>query len=401
MTHRERLQYAIEYKEADRVPIDNNGLVTGMHETAYKNLLTYLQIEDEIEITDPVQRLALVRQDLRDFLGVDTYYLFPKPPSFWNYSPADDGSWVDEFGTYYEPCGYYTEFVKPVLAEADFEEIKNYRFPDPEDDARFEGLREEAKKLYEKTGYALVGGQLPTIYYTAWVLRGMQKFLEDTLAEPQIAEYLMDKIMDYHMRLIDKFLSEVGEYIEMQWVGDDWGLQHGTFLSPKMMKESIVPRFKKIIDFIKTKTKANIIYHSCGVTYDLLEDFLEMGVDIIQPVQANATGNEDAERLKRDYGNRIVFHGNTNNQGVFHKTKEEVMADALYRIRELAPGGGYIFSSGHNIQANMPPENILTLFNTAKEYGTYPIDTKKIDAKLKELAEKQPEIKTQLRYHFS
>ena len=116
-----------------------------------------------------------------------------------------------------------------------------------------------------------------------------------------------------------------------------------------------------------------------------------MGVDVIQPVQANARGNENAERLKREYGKRIMFHGNTNNQGVFHRSPEEVMADALYRIRHLAPGGGYIFSSGHNIQGNMPPENILAFFNTAKEYGTYPIDTARIDAELEELASLRPE----------
>ena len=110
---------------------------------------------------------------------------------------------------------------------------------------------------------------------------------------------------------------------------------------------------------------------------------MEIGVDIVQPLQANAAGNEDAARLKRDFGKRIVFHGNTNNQGVFHKSKEGVIADALYRIRYLAPGGGYIFSSGHNIQANMPPENILALFNTAKEFGKYPIDTDRIDDELK------------------
>jgi len=111
----------------------------------------------------------------------------------------------------------------------------------------------------------------------------------------------------------------------------------------------------------------------------------EIGVDIVQPLQANAARNENAARLKSKFGDRMVFHGNTNNQGGFHKSKNEVIADALYRIRHLAPGGGYIFSSGHNIQANMPPENILALFDTAKEYGTYPIDTRRIDAELESM----------------
>lgn len=401
MTHRKRLQNAINHREADRVAIDNNGLVTGMHEIAYKELLSFLQLDNNnIEITDPVQRLAAIREDLLDFLGVDTRYLFPNEPSFWKYSPKPDGSFFDEFGTYYKRCGYYSDFSKPVLADASFEDIKKYQFPNPRDSSRFDGLYEKSKQLYEETDYALVGGYLPSIYYNAWVLRGMEQFLEDTLLRPKLADYLMDKIMEYHINFLDEYLSKVGKYIELQWIGDDWGLQHGTFLSPKMMKESIIPRFKKIITFIKSKTNAKVIYHSCGATYDLLNDFLEMGVDVIQPVQANALGNENAQRLKKDFGDRIVFHGNTNNQGVFHKSKEEVMADALYRIKNLAPGGGYIFSSGHNIQANMPPESILTLFNTAKEYGKYPIDIPKIDKKLGELLKIRPEIKLQLPHHF-
>jgi uroporphyrinogen decarboxylase len=201
----------------------------------------------------------------------------------------------------------------------------------------------------------------------------------------EFANYLMDKIVEWDIALLDGILSEIGECIEYQWIGDDWGVQHGPLIAPKMFRDIVAPRFKKIIDFIKSKTKAKVIYHTCGATYWVMEDLIEIGVDIVQPLQANAAGNEDPEKLKKEFGGRMIFHGNTNNQGVFHKSKEEVIADALYRIRHLAPGGGYIFSSGHNIQANMPPENILALFETAREYGTYPIDTDRIDEKLKSL----------------
>jgi len=184
---------------------------------------------------------------------------------------------------------------------------------------------------------------------------------------------------------VDEYLSAIGDFIEYHWIGDDWGVQNGPLVSPKMFKELVAPRFKKLIDFVKSRTDAKVIYHTCGSTDWVMEDLIEIGVDIVQPLQANAAGNEDAARLKSMFGDRMVFHGNTNNQGVFHKSKNEVIADALYRIRHLAPGGGYIFSSGHNIQANMPPENILALFDTAREYGTYPIDTEKIDAGLTRL----------------
>ena len=125
-----------------------------------------------------------------------------------------------------------------------------------------------------------------------------------------------------------------------------------------------------------------------------MEDMIDMGVDIIQPIQANAEGN-DTNRLKEEFGKRIVFHGGTNNQGVFHKDIHTLTIDTLSRIKDLAPGGGYIFSSGHNIQANMPPENIVRLFELGRKYGKYPIDIKSIDDRIEEekIALKQAGIK--------
>jgi len=272
-------------------------------------------------------------------------------------------------------------------------ELQGYTFPNPTDPARFKGLRERTRDLYEKTDYAIIGGNTPSLFYLAWVLRGMEQFLTDLTMNTDFANYLMDRIIDWDMAFLDEYLTEIGDYIEYQWIGDDWGVQHGPLISPGMFRHMVAPRFKRIVDLIKSKTKAKVIYHTCGATYWVMEDLIEMGIDIVQPLQANAAGNEDSARMKRDFGKRMVFHGNTNNQGVFHKTKEEVIADALYRIRHLAPGAGYIFSSGHNIQANMPPENILALFDTAKEYGTYPIDTGRIEGELERLVKETPQIR--------
>ena len=385
MTHRERIRTAINYREPDRVPIDNGGGVSSMHEVAYRNLLKYLGMEDEIRIYDAVQRLAVVKDEVLDMLGVDTRYLFANPPSFWKFEERADGSWVDEFGTGYERSEFYCDYSEPVLVDATMEDLKRYTFPDPRDAARFEGLREKAQELYEKTDYALIGGNIQALFYIGWVLRGMEQFMMDIVINREFADYLMDRIVEWHVSFLDCYLSEIGEYIEYHWIGDDWGVQNGPLISLEMFREMVAPRFKKMIDFIETKTKAKVIYHTCGATQWVIEDLIDIGVDIVQPLQANAAGNQDPSKLKDDFGGRIAFHGNTDNQGVFHRSRDEVVADALYRIRYLAPGGGYIFSSGHNIQANMPPENILALFNTAQEYGTYPIDTLRIDGELERI----------------
>jgi len=390
MTRRERVHNTLNHEEPDRLPIDNGGVVSGMHEVAYRNLLDYLGMEDTLIIYDGVQRLALVKDEILDLLGVDTRYLFANSPSFWKYKENADGSWYDEFGTGYVRSEFYCDYLKPVLSHASMKDLKAYIFPDPRDRARFEGLREKARYLHEKTDYALVGGNIFALYYIGWVLRGMEQFIIDVMLDKDFADYLMDKIVDWNISFLDCYLSEIGDYIEYQWVGDDWGVQNGPLISPEMFRDTVAPRFKTIIDFIKTKTSAKIIYHTCGATYWVIKDLIDIGVDIVQPLQANAAGNEDAARLKKDFGGKICFHGNTDNQGVFHKSHKDVIADALYRIRNLAPGGGYIFSSGHNIQANMPPENILALFNTAREFGKYPIDTERIDSEIEKLKTTMP-----------
>jgi uroporphyrinogen decarboxylase len=383
MKSRERMQIALNFKEPDRVPIDNNGNVSGMHEVAYRNLLDYLGIEDEIRIYDPVQRLALVKKEIRDMLGVDTWYIWPNAPESYVYRENDDGTFSDEFGTIYKKVGYYYECFRPPLKGKTLEDIKAYKFPDPQDESRFIGLRDQTKELFNNTDYSIWSGPVNNLFYFAWCLRGMEDFMMDLYSDKSLAIYLMDKIVDWNIGFFDKYYNEIGQFIDVFWMGDDWGVQNGPIMSPVYFRDEVVPRFKKMISFIKTKTKAKCCYHTCGSTYWCMEDLIEMGVDIVQPLQVTAEGN-DTEIVKKEFGKKLVVHGGTNNQGVFHKDIHTLTIDTLKRIKDLAPGGGYIFSSGHNIQANMPPENILRLFELAREFGKYPIDIERINERIHE-----------------
>jgi len=360
MNSRDRVTSALAYNEPDRLPIDNNGFVSGMHEAAYRNLLKYLNIEDEIRIYDPVQRLAEVK-DIEN----------------------PDGTFADEFGTVYRKVGYYADVYYAPLKEKTLDEIRAFKLPDPGDPSRFKGIRKKAENLCNNTEYSVWAGPVNSLFYFAWCLRGLEVFMADLYAEPKIARYLMDKIVDWNIGFFEGFYSEIGQYIDVFWIGDDWGVQEGPLISPAYFRKEVVPRFKKMISFIKSRTDAKCCYHTCGSVYWCIEDLLEMGVDIVHPVQANAKGN-DTDKLKLNYGKRICFHGGTNNQGVFHKDIHTLTIDTLKRIKDLAPGGGYIFSSGHNIQANMPPENVLRLFELGRKYGKYPIDRERIDEKIKE-----------------
>lgn len=376
MNSRERVIKALNFEEADRIPIDwGMCTVSGIHEVAYKNLLSYLGKDEEIIISDPVQRLALPSEDILKMFGVDTRYIWANPISSWKFKEDDQGNWYDENGVYYRRTGYYCDFREYPLANAEsIEDLRKFKMADPTDKSRFEGLRVKAKNFYENTDYALVGGSLASLYYIAWALRGYQNFMTDVAADETFANYLLDMITEWWLAFMDCYLKEIGDYIQIMWTGDDWGSQYGPLIHPDEFRRNVVPRFKKIIRFMKDRSDAKMAYHSCGSVMWCMDDFVDMGVDIIQPLQANALEMGDSEKIKRLTYKKLVIHGGLDNQGKFHLSQDTVIEDAKRKIGTFAPGGGYLYATGHNVQANCPPENIVAIFDTVKKYGSYPIN---------------------------
>ena len=368
MNSRERVNKAINFKEPDRIPIDwGQGIVTGIHEKAYRNLLDYLGWDEVIVMSDPVQRLAMPSEKVLEYFNVDTRYIFLNPPSGWKYETDDEGKWYDEFGAKYYRTENYCDFREYPLANAvTIDDLKQFKFRDPEDPARFKGLREKAKDLYENTEYALVAGSYPSLYYIAWALRGYQNFLLDTAADEKFSNYIMDMILEWSTALYNKYLDEIGEYLEMMWSGDDWGDQLGPLTNPVDFRKNVLPRIKKIHKVLKSKSSAKLAYHCCGSMTWCMDDLYDSGVDIIQPVQANAYDMTDSKKIKEMTYGRLVIHGGLDNQGTFHLDKETVKKAAEEKILAFKPGGGYLFSCGHNIQSNCPPENLIALFEAYK-----------------------------------
>jgi len=388
MTPRERVRLALNHEEPDRVPIDNNGIVSSIHEVAYANLLERLGVQEKIVVLDAVQRITLNGEKVLTSLGVDTRYLYPSAPSSWTYAENPDGTWKDEFGTTYKRLGFYADNVDPVLKGKSFAEVKAYKFPDPTDPSRFKGMREKAQALHSSTDFALVSGAMLCFDYIRWVLRGLEDAIADLHEDPRLAEYQLDAIVDWMIAFGGGIMDAIGDVIEFFWVGDDWGAQSGPFYGPEMFRKIFKPRITRLIGAMKKKTRAKCAYHCCGSVRWAIPDLLEAGVDILHPLQPSAGGNGDTAGIKSEFGGRLCFHGGTNNQGLFHCDPDAVERDTLERLRDLAPGGGYIFSSGHNIQANMPAENILLLFSIGRDYGRYPIDRAAIDARVSELERK-------------
>jgi uroporphyrinogen decarboxylase len=364
----------LNFEVPDRVPIDFGGYTCGIHENAYGNLLSYLNILGEVQIYDNMQRLAVVDEEILKKFHVDTRSIYTNPPSNWQFEEGPENSWVDQWGVKRKKVGHYCETVDSPLKEATITDIDHYHFPYPTDSARFEGLRDTFKKMYEETEYALIPGDSGGIMYLATELIGWEKYLTELVLNPKLIIKLTDILLDWHIHFFGKLLDACGEFIEMLWLDDDWGQQTGPIMQPEIFKRIFKPRLEKLVSFIKTKTNAKICYHSCGSIYWVLEDLIDVGIDVINPVQVSAK-NMDTKKLKAEFGDRICFWGGTcDTQRILpFGTVNDVKTEVERRICDLAPHGGFVAATVHNIQAGVPPENIMTFFNTAADFGKYPI----------------------------
>jgi uroporphyrinogen decarboxylase len=183
---------------------------------------------------------------------------------------------------------------------------------------------------------------------------------------------MMEKITDIYIESCNNYLDEVGPYIQVFTYRDDVCTQDGWMIRPEIYRRTIKPLQRRLVESIKKKTNTKLYYHSCGATFDLIPDLIETGFDILNPVQVSAKGM-DTKRLKQAYGKDIVFWGGgVDTQNVLpFGSPQDVTDEVKRRIDDLAPGGGFVLAAVHNIQAQVPPENIVALFDTAQEYGRY------------------------------
>lgn len=378
MDSRERFASSLEHREPDRVPIDLGGMVTGITTGASRALKTHLGIHDPDGVADRVQQLAQPHPDILERLHVDSRYLYVRASRDWHDIELDDDSYEDEFGIRRKaarPHGQllYYDFIGHPLSEArTVTELARYQWPDPHDPARYAGLAEDARDLYERTDKAIAVNLIASLFEFSWYLRGYVQFLEDLVTDPALAEAQLDAMLDYQMALLGEVLDRVGEYASFVCTGSDLGTQRAPMIDPETYQRLIWPRYRRLWDFIHSRSRAKIFYHSCGSIVPMIPLLIEGGVDAVHPVQPKATGMGDRARLKREFGDSITFWGGFDQQDTLpFGTPEEVREEAKRLLDEFMPGGGFVFAAGHNIQADVPPQNIVTLFDTVLEHGRY------------------------------
>jgi len=384
MNSRQRVLRTLEHKEPDEIPFDlGSTKVTGITKNAYVNLLSYLGKDlgrdEPIEFFDVTQQLVEVREDILEQLKVDIRGLMPnvvrKNPHIEDH--GDFLSFTDEWGmTYRMPKekGHYFDLVKsPLSGNITQRDINNFPWPDPTDSHLLEGLEEKAKSFYEK-GYAVILESFGAgIFEMSCRIRGYEDFYSDLALNPKLACKIMDKFLELKICFYEVASERLGQYVQFVREGDDIAGQSGLLISPDIYRGYLKPRHKKLFEAQRKffPEPLYIFFHSDGAIYDLIPDFIEIGVDILNPVQTNVKGM-DIQRLKKEFGKELTFWGaGVNTQETLPKASpERVKQEVKERIEVLAPGGGFIFSAVHNIQDDVPPENIMAMWEALQEQKT-------------------------------
>lgn len=382
MTSRRRLLAALNHEEPDRVPLDLGGNQTGIHRLAYQALLEHLGLSEEIKIVDAVQQLAEPSEAVLQRLRVDTRYIRAGAAAGFRGEivrhERDGRLWhdlFDEFGVRWslpDDARLYMDITLHPLADASLAEIAAYPFPRGNDPARFAGLRARALEIRENTPYALVSGICGVVYETCWYLRGLQRWFTDMIEEPRVCELFLDRTLQFWLDWFEGFLYSVGDLIDVIMIGDDLAAQNGPLFSPAFYRAIVKPRQKRLVQYIKSRCGAKIWYHTCGACKCYIPDLIDNGVDVLNPVQVSAAGMDPAA-LKQEFGRKISFWGGgIDAQHVLPIADPATVREHVRQnVEAFKPGGGYVFNNVHNIQAGVPPENILAMYDAAAEFGGY------------------------------
>lgn len=376
MTSRERVLKAINHEEPDRVPVDLGGVsLTSLHKNCYENLVEYLGLDSNVEflswrghiVRPPEEVLKEFEVDTRSAdLSIEAEQNFGEPL-------IDDWGvrWVlPEGGDNYIAKDFPLSKKKNPPVKA----VNNFDWPNPEvmlPSPDLNELRKRARSLRENTDKVIMA-KLPTgIVHTAQFVRGFKEFLTDMIRNPSFAHALLEKITEMWIEAATQIINKVGDLVDIVAWPDDIGTQDKLMMSPRLYRDFIKPRHEKMVSSVKEKANVAVFYHTDGNVYSVLEDFVEIGIDILNPLQTSAN-DMSPKKVKDKIGDELTFWGGIDTHHVLpKKSTEEVKEEVKKKIDILAPGGGYVVASVHNIQPDVPPQNVIAMLEAAREFGCY------------------------------
>ena len=407
MSSRDRIIAAINHRQPDRVPVDlGASTVTGISAIAYNNLKKQLGINQPARVFDVVQQLANIDMEVINMFGVDALDI--------NRISAESGEWYEveladgsraEFPHWYQPVtmpdGSWQTFhddgtvlsrmpVGATFFDQMFFPYEN-GYPDSFDNLNDaltkiswvvhshssnlndEELREKLIKLKELSGKALVMSGGVKLLELGFFIRRMDNFLTDLLLEPEKLSQMLDKFVEMHLAGLENKCDSLGDIVDVIRFGDDLGMKTGPLMDLDTFRRFFKPRYKILCDYVKKHTGMKIFLHSCGSIRQFIPDLIEVGIDILNPVQTNSHDMDPAS-LKKEFGKDIVFWGGGVDtvSVINHGTPEEVRKDVLKRCEIFSKDGGFVFAPIHNILSEVPPMNIIAAYNAVREFNGQP-----------------------------
>ncbi len=411
MTSRERLLTALRHEQPDKVPIDFGGhRSSGIMALAYAKLRHALGLEERpIRVYDPMQQLAIIDADVLDRFEVDTIEMgrgFALEEADWHDWVLPDGTpcqlprwtepvretdrWVlksqDGRVVSRMPDGaiYFEQCVWPYEEEENLDRLSEVLgsglwgalgSPPGPVAAGPDGDRlvmEGASRLRQQTDRAILGLFGGNLLETGQTLFRMDNFLMLLASGPDRVHQFLDRLLELHLANLEIFLANVGDQVDVVLFGDDLGMQTGPQISTSMYEEFFKPRQLAMWNKVHELTEARVLLHCCGGVRPLLGHLIEAGLDAINPVQISCAGM-DSEQLKADFGDRLTFWGGgcDTQQMLPRGTPDEIRAHVQRQVEIFKPGGGFVFQQVHNIQADVPPENIIAMFDAVIECRHY------------------------------
>ncbi len=390
MNSRERVLTTLNHKVPDMVPLDLGGNQSGIHIIPYKRLLNYLDIEDnDIKFCDFVQQLAYPCEELLQRFQIDIRWLRPpnslKPE---HYVPEIESNFqgvYDQFGVFWgtsadktpEEILFYDPVIHPFKDMKSVREIKEYDWPDGTDKTPFKGLRDVAKKLRESTPYAISTPTLGCVYEYTTFLFGFATALRLLRRNPELIIAAMDELEKYWSDFATSYLNEIkfGKeyYVDIVSINGDLAMEQGPIMHPTQLYEPLIkPVEHKLSRKIHELADVKINYHCCGAIVDFIPHFADIEYDAVNPVQISAYDMEPCS-LKTRFGDMITLWGGLcdTRETLPFGTPDQIRQEVQYNVSCFKPGGGYIASNVHNITAEVPPENIVSMFNTFLKIRSY------------------------------
>lgn len=380
MTSRERVLAALSLHEGDRVPIDlGSTWISTTTIPFYEELKRHFGVDRPTELMERNMQVCHIDEEILLQLSVDTRFVSanaPELPCNQN-TELGEGHYRDPWGIEWRkpPTSYYYDLHKPPLAGAiTKQDILRHPWPDPDDPGYTRGLRSRIEAMRARTNCALV------LNLSLWVLqcsqnvRGYQDWYIDLATQPDLLECMADCLTESMLGPLEKVTAEIGDLVDVISVSDDIGHQDRLCMNPATYRRVFKPRHARMMQAITSRSKAPVMWHTCGCVVEVIDDLREIGVTCLNPVQTTAA-RMDPHNLKREFGDRMAFWGGIDTMRILnHGSTEDVRREVRDKILAMAPGGGYMLNPTHNVQPDVPVENLLAMIEAGLAFGRYPLE---------------------------